>query len=80
MSTSPWTDLEPQPGDFDQDLATIDPRYIERHRGNPKGKVRILLTVEGEDAERLQRIAASRGQKPTDLVAGLLHDADNPAA
>jgi hypothetical protein len=80
MSTSPWTDLEPQPGDFDQDLATIDPRYIQRHRGNPKGKVRILLTVEGEDAERLQRIAAARGQKPTDLVAELLRDADRPAA
>jgi hypothetical protein len=80
MSTSPWTGLEPQPGDFDPDLATIDPRYIERHRGNPKGKVRILLTVEGEDAERLQRIAAARGQKPTDLVAEPLRDADRPAA
>jgi hypothetical protein len=79
MSTSPWTDLEPQPGDFDQELATIDPRYIERHRGNPKGTVRILLSVEGEDAERLQRIAAARGQKPTDLVAELLRDADRPA-
>lgn len=80
MSDSPWTDLEPQPGDFDNDLATIDPRYIERHRGNPDGKVRILLSVEGADAERLQRISAARGQKPTDLVAELLRDADRSAA
>jgi hypothetical protein len=67
-------------GDFDKVLATVDPRYIERHRGNPKGKERILRTVEGEDAERLQRIAAARGPKPTDLVAELLRDADRPAA
>ena len=78
MSTSPWTDLEPDPGDFDMDLATIDPRYIERHRGNAEATVRILLTFEGEDARRLQRIAAARGQKPTDLIAELLRDADRP--
>ena len=80
MSESPWTALEPQPGDFDQDLATIDPRYIERHHGDIDAKVRVLLTVEGEDARRLQRIAAACGQKPTELVADLLRDADRPAA
>ncbi|HEX4036358.1 MAG TPA: hypothetical protein VHX66_18105 [Solirubrobacteraceae bacterium] len=80
MRTSPWTDLEPQPGDFDEDLATVDPRYVERHRGNPQGKLRILLSVEGEDADRLQRMATARGQRPTDLVAELLRAADRPAA
>jgi hypothetical protein len=80
MSASAWTDPEPQPGDFDQDLATVDPRYLERHRGNPEGKLRILLTIEGEDASRLQRVAAARGQRPTDLVSELLREADRPAA
>ena len=80
MSPSPWTDLEPQPGDFDEDLATVDPRYVERHRGSPEGKLRILLSVEGEDADGLQRVAAARGQRPTDLVAELLRAADRPAA
>jgi hypothetical protein len=80
MSESPWTALDPQPGDFDQDLATIDPRYIARHRGDHDAKVRVLLTVEGEDARRLQRIAAARGQKPTELVADLLRAAERPAA
>jgi len=80
MSDSPWTALEPQPGDFDEDLATIDPQYIETHRGTPDAKLRILLTVEGEDAKRLERIAAVRGQKPADVVAALLRDADRPAA
>jgi hypothetical protein len=80
MDKSPWTDLEPQPGDFDQELATIDPRYVQRHRGNREAKARILVTVEGEDAKRLQRIAAARGQTPADLVSELLRDADRTAA
>jgi hypothetical protein len=80
MEKSPWTDLEPQPGDFDHELATIDSRYVQRHRGNRDAKTRILVTVEGDDAKRLQRIAAARGQTPTDLVAELIRDADRSAA
>jgi hypothetical protein len=41
---------------------------------------RILLSVEGEDADRLQHLAAARGQRPTDLVAERLRAADRPAA
>jgi len=80
MGDTPWTDLEPQPGDFDAELVTIDPRYVETHRGDPDANVRIMLTVDGEDAIRLQRIASARGQKPTDVVADLLRDADRSAA
>jgi hypothetical protein len=36
-------------GDFDVDLATIDPRLVELHRGTPTAKVRIVLGIEGED-------------------------------
>jgi hypothetical protein len=79
MSTSPWTDLEPQPGDFDSDLTTLDPRYIEAHRGRSDATVRILLSVEGDDAQRLSRLAAARGQKPADVVSELLRDADKSA-
>lgn len=80
MSESPWKDPDPQPGDFDVDLARLDPRFVEAHRGNPQAKVRILISIEGEDAERLQRISAVRGEKPTDVIAELLRDADRPAA
>jgi hypothetical protein len=80
MSKSPWTDLEPQPGDFDADLATIDPRYVDAQRGDPNAKVRIVLSIEGEDAERLQRISAARGESPGQLIAELLRAADRPAA
>lgn len=79
MSESPWTDLEPQPGDFDEELATIDPRFVEAHRGDPNAKVRIVISIEGEDAQRLQRISTARGESPTDVIAELLRDADRPA-
>ena len=80
MSESPWTNLEPQPGNFDADLATTDPRFLEAHRGDPNAKVRIVLSIEGEDASRLQRISAARGETPTDVIADLLREADRPAA
>jgi hypothetical protein len=78
MGKSPWTDLEPQTGDFDAELATIDPRFVEAHRGNPSAKVRIVVSIEGEDARRLERISAARGEKPADVIAELLRDADRP--
>jgi hypothetical protein len=80
MTPTPWTDLEPQPGDFDADLATIDPRFVEAHHGNPNATVRIVVSIEGEDARRLQRLSAARGEKPTQLIAKLLREADKPAA
>jgi len=80
MSPDPWTEPEPQPGDFDRDLANLDPRYVERHDGDPDAKLMILVSVEGEDAERLQRLSELRGRKSSDLVADLLRDADRSVA
>jgi hypothetical protein len=80
MSTAPWTSEDPQPGDFDAVLATIESEYVERHEGDPSATLRILVSVEGEDARRLERIAEARGQTPHDVVAELLRGADRPAA
>lgn len=80
MSRDAWTDPDPQPGDFDADLATLDPRYVEHHEGKSDARLRILVSVEGEDAERLERIVLARGKKPADVVTELLRDADQPAA
>ena len=80
MTTSPWTASDPQPGDFDAELSGIDPALVEYHEGEPDAALRILLSVEGDDARRLQRIAADRGKSPHDVVAELLRDADRPAA
>jgi hypothetical protein len=80
MSPAPWTSEDPQPGDFDAVLETIETEYVERHQGDPTATLRILVSVEGEDARRLERIAEARGKTPHDLVADLLRDADRPAA
>jgi hypothetical protein len=80
MSRSPWTDIVPEPGDFDEDLETLDPRYVNVHRGDPDARVRIVVSVEGEDATRLQRVSAARGETPSELIAELLRDADASAA
>jgi len=80
MSTDPWTDPDPQSGDFDAELAKLDPRYVERHDGDPDTKLIVLVGVEGEDAKRLERIAEARGQKAADVVAELLRDADRSLA
>lgn len=50
------------------------------HDGDAAASIRILVSVEGDDARRLERIAQSRGTTPHELVAELLPDADRPAA
>jgi hypothetical protein len=76
----PWTNRDPEPGDFDADLATIDPRFVEVHDGDSDVTLRIVLSIEGADAERRERIAAARGEKPASVIADLLREADRPAA
>jgi hypothetical protein len=80
MSTDPWKDPDPQPGDFDADLAKLDPRYIEQHNGDPNAKLIVLIEVEGEDAKRLERISEARGKNAADVVAELLRDAERSLA
>lgn len=80
MSTDPWTSDDPQPGDLDDVLAAIDPKYVESHEGDPTPTLRILVSVEGEDALRLERIAGQLGKTPHDVVSDLLRDADRSAA
>jgi hypothetical protein len=38
-------------------------------------KVTIVVSVEGEDARRLEQIAAARGQRPRKVVSALLREA-----
>lgn len=75
MPQDPWTDPDPQPGDFDADLTEIDPRYVDAHAGNPNAKLTIVLGIEDEDAERLQQLATRRHQRPAEVVADLLRSA-----
>lgn len=80
MGSDPCTADDPQPGDFDAVLATIDSKYVERRNGDPTATLRILVSVEGEDALRLERIAEEQGKTPHEVVADLLRAASRPAA
>jgi hypothetical protein len=75
MSENPWTDPDPQPGDFDDDLVAIDPRDIQVVEAGSGGQVTIVVSVEGEDAKRLERIAAEQGKGVDEVVADLVRNA-----
>jgi hypothetical protein len=79
-SMDPWTDPDPQPGDFDADLAKLDPRYIERHDGDPDATLIVLVGVEGEDAKRLERLSEARGKNAAAVISELLREAERSAA
>ena len=78
MAKDPWTDPDPQPGDFDEFLASIDPRdprYVEAHEGVPGAKLTRVVRVSDEDAVRLDALAAERGLAPGEVVAELVRNA-----
>jgi hypothetical protein len=75
MAKEPWTDTDPQPGDFDAELDQARPDQIEIHEGNRDAKLSILVSVEGDDAKRLEQIANERGQQPGEVVSELLRSA-----
>lgn len=75
MTKDPWTDPDPQPGDFDAYLESVDPSAIEHHEGNPDAKVRLLVSLEGEDAHRLEELAKERGRPMSEVVAELVRNA-----
>jgi hypothetical protein len=75
MPKDPWTDSDPEPGDFDQDLAAIDPRDVQVVEAGSGGRVTLIVSVEGEDAKRLERIAAERGKGADEVVADLVRNA-----
>jgi hypothetical protein len=39
-----------------------------------------MVSIEGEDAQRLERLADASGKKPGEIVADLLRNADRSAA
>jgi hypothetical protein len=75
MAKDPWIDPDPQPGDFDDELDAIDPREVQVVEAGSGGKVTIVVSVEGEDAKRLERIAMERGQGVDQVVADLVRNA-----
>jgi hypothetical protein len=75
MNKLPTNAPDPQPGDFDAELASISDADLEFVEAGSGGRLSIELLVEGEDARRLSRIATERGQRPGEVVAELLRSA-----
>lgn len=65
MKKDPWTDPDPQPGDFDEFLESIDPddpEYVERQNGSDEIEVTYLPPgTTREDVHRLVGIAVELG-------------------
>ena len=80
MSDSIWTSDDPQPEEVDALLEKLDPSSIEDNPGGQRVRVRIVVDLDGDDAERLSRIAISRGEGAREVISSLLRDADRPAA
>lgn len=49
MTTTPWTDPDPQPGDFDAELDHARSDQIEISEGNPDARLSIIVSVEGDE-------------------------------
>jgi hypothetical protein len=78
MAKDPWTDPDPQPGDFDEFLASIDPRdprYVRVQEGNPDAKVIFLPGLNDEDTKRLVELAVERGKSVREVLAELVRNA-----
>ena len=75
MGKDLWTNSDPRPGDFDAELDRVPADRIEIHEGNPDARLSILVTVEGDDAQRLEQLAIERGQQPSEVVSQLLRGA-----
>ena len=61
MAKDPWADADPQPGDFDAELALLDASMVEHHSSNPdarRGEVVADLLRAG--AEQLDGLALER--------------------
>lgn len=53
---------------------------VESHEAHPGSTLRLLLSVEGEDAKRLERLGEAGGMKPAEVLAELLRAADRSTA
>ena len=80
MTKNPWTEPDPQPGDFDAELEALGPDAVDYHEGGAPATARIVVSLRGEDALRLADLAQARGKSPSDVVADLLRGAGRSAA
>jgi hypothetical protein len=72
MKRDPWTDPDPQPGDFDEFIASLTPDQIEYQEPNPDARI---ISVTEEEADRLRGIGLRPDEDPREVAAEIIRRA-----
>ncbi|MDW5596100.1 hypothetical protein VSS74_17265 [Conexibacter stalactiti] len=64
MTRDPWTDPDPQPGDFDSILESLAADEVDHYPGDPSATVTVVTDVEREVARRRALRARARRVDP----------------
>ena len=76
MAKNPWTDPDPQPGDFDAEIEAMDPRDVQVVEAGNRAKVtRLPAGMDAEDVNRLAALAAKRGKTIGEVLVELVREA-----
>lgn len=73
-------DIDPLPGDFDQELEDLDPVDVQVAEASRDRHLVVQFTLDGDDAVALQEIARNQGEKPGEVVRSLIRAASDRAA
>lgn len=71
----PWTKNDSEPGDFDEDLSGIDPRFVERHPVTRKRDCALSARPANESSMSMQKLwSFSRRPRRGGRRLGTSHD------
>jgi hypothetical protein len=73
-------DTDPLPGDFDEELGSLDPADVQVVEASHDRRLVVQFTLEGDDAVALQEIAENQGERPGEVVRSLVRAASRRAA
>jgi hypothetical protein len=73
-------DIDPLPGDFDEELRDLDPVDVQVVEASHDRRLVVQFTLEGDDAAALQKMAQTQGEKPGEVVRSLIRAASDRAA
>ncbi|HUA73602.1 MAG TPA: hypothetical protein VL988_02485 [Solirubrobacteraceae bacterium] len=74
------TQPDPLPGDFDEELGSLESADVQVVQPSRDRHLVVQFTLEGDDAVALQRIAADQGEGPGEVVRALIRAASTKAA
>jgi hypothetical protein len=73
-------DTDPLPGDFDEELGDLDPADVQVVEASHDRRLVVQVTLDGDDAVALQKIAENQGERPGEVVRSLVRAASRRAA